>query len=172
MASMIKQDGWNDKTHTGSFAKNKENPNGRVVVKLGNAEVAGIIDVLEANREWSTYHQSSKQKLHIKFGVYNRNGEQVGYSFSVNKQDTEDSTNKVSFLIGFTFPEGRYLREYLISLLREWISKEEAKRAQGAGQQAAKARPHQEAVPKSRPPEEEIEYEVSDLGKDEEDFEW
>ena len=71
MASMIKQDGWNDKTHRGSFAKNKD-------------KVAGIIDVLETNREWSVYHQSSKQKLQIKFCPYNRNGEQVGYSFSVN----------------------------------------------------------------------------------------
>ena len=117
MASMIKQDGWNDKTSTGSFAKNKENPNGRVVVKLGNEEIAGIIDVLETNREWSTYHRSSKQKLQIKFCPYIRNGEQVGFSFSVNKQDTEDSTNKVGFIIGFSYPEGRYLKEYLLFLL-------------------------------------------------------
>ena len=164
MASMIKQDGWNDKTHTGSFAKNKENPNGRVVVKLGNSEVAGIIDSLESNREWSTYHQSSKQKLQIKFGVYNRNGEQIGYSFSVNKQDTEDSTNKVGFIIGFNFPEGRYLREYLLYLLNDWFKNNEQKQSQ----QSSKPK-YQKQQTQQEP---EIEYEASDLSENTEDFEW
>ena len=164
MASMIKQDGLNDKTHTGSFAKNKENPNGRVVVKLGNSEVAGIIDALESNREWSTYHQSSKQKLQIKFGVYNRNGEQIGYSFSVNKQDTEDSTNKVGFIIGFNFPEGRYLREYLLYLLNDWFKNNEQKQSQ----QSSKPK-YQKQQTQQEP---EIEYEASDLSENTEDFEW
>ena len=168
MASMIKQDGWNDKTHTGSFAKNKENPNGRVVVKLGNAEVAGIIDALESNRDWSTYHVSSKQKLQINFGKYNRNNEQIGYSFSVNKQDTQDSTNKVGFIIGFNFPEGRYLREYLIFLLREWFLKEEAKHALNTPK---KTNSYQDKGSGGHTPE--IEFEASDLSEEnDQDFEW
>lgn len=165
MASMIKQDGWNDKTRTGSFAKNKENPNGRVVVKLGNSEVAGIIDALENGRDWSTYHVSSKQKLQINFGKYNRNNEQIGYSFSVNKQDTEDSTNKVGFIIGFNFPEGRYLREYLVFLLREWFNQEESKQRSQASKKPAPAKSYKQ--------EPEIEFESSDLSENEEqDFEW
>ena len=129
MASMIKQDGWNDQKPTGSFAKNKDNHNGRVIVKLGNVEVGGIIDCLESNREWSTYHRSSKQSLQIKFGPYNRSGEQIGFSFSVNKQDSEDSTNKVGFIIGFTYPEARYVKEFLISLLKRLFEMENAKRS-------------------------------------------
>lgn len=117
MASMIKQSSWDDKKKIGSFSKNKENPNGRVVTKLGDIEVAAIIDSIENGREWSTYHRSSKQSLQIKFGAYVRNSEQVGYSFSINKQDAEDSTNKVGFIIGFTFPEGQYLKEFLSFLL-------------------------------------------------------
>ena len=176
MASMIKQDGWNDKTSTGSFAKNKENPNGRVVVKLGNEEIAGIIDVLETNREWSTYHRSGKQKLQIKFCPYIRNGEQVGFSFSVNKQDTEDSTNKVGFIIGFSYPEGRYLKEYLLFLLRDWFNHNESKQS-GDTKQFNKPRgspaPSTHAVAvKNSSNEEQIEYESSDLSNDEEDFEW
>ena len=119
MASMIKQSSWDDKKKIGSFSKNKENPNGRVVTKLGDVEVAAIIDSIQNGREWSTYHRSSKQSLQIKFGSYVRNSEQVGYSFSINKQDAEDSTNKVGFIIGFTFPEGEYLKQFLSFLLNK-----------------------------------------------------
>ena len=180
MASLIKQDGWNDKTHIGSFAKNKENPNGRVVVKLGNTEVAAIIDVLETSKEWSTYHQSSKQKLQIKFGAYNRNSEQVGYSFSVNKQDVEDSTNKVGFIIGFTFPEGRYLKQYLSFLLNDWFKNNEQKydqqnnkqnNEQKYDQQNNKQNNKQSYQPAAKE-EDQVEHESSDLSEGGEDFEW
>ena len=119
MASLIKQDGWNNSKNTGSFSKNKDNPNGRVIVKLGETEVASIIDSLESNRKWSTYHRSSKQTLQINFGPYERSGDQIGYSFTVNKQDADDSTNKVGFIIGFNFGEGRYLKQFLIYLLNK-----------------------------------------------------
>ena len=119
MASLIKQDGWNNSKNTGSFSKNKDNPNGRVIVKLGETEVSSIIDSLESNRKWSTYHRSSKQTLQINFGPYERGGDQIGFSFSVNKQDADDSTNKVGFIIGFNFGEGRYLKQFLIYLLNK-----------------------------------------------------
>ena len=119
MASLIKQDGWNDQKHTGSFSKNKDNPNGRVIVKLGETEIGAIIDCLETGHKWSTYHRSSKQTLQINFGPYERSGEQIGFSFSVNKQDGDASTNKVGFIIGFNFGEGRYLKEFLTYLLNE-----------------------------------------------------
>ena len=40
------------------------------------------------------------------------------------KQDKQDSTNKVSYVIGFTFPEARYLKEFLIYVLRKIFEKE------------------------------------------------
>ena len=58
MASMIKQDSWNDAKKTGSFSKNKGVPSKSVMTKLSRIEVAGIIDAIETNREWTAYHQS------------------------------------------------------------------------------------------------------------------
>lgn len=121
MASMIKQDSWNDAKKTGSFSKNKDNPKARVIVKLSRIELAGIIDSIESNREFSVYHNSEKQTLQIKFCAYVDKVTQIqkGFSFSVNKQDKEDSTNKLGFVIGFSFPEARLLKNDLSVILNE-----------------------------------------------------
>tara|TARA_Y100000310_G_scaffold218240_1_gene219436 strand:+ start:745 stop:1251 length:507 start_codon:yes stop_codon:yes gene_type:complete len=124
MASLIKQASWDSKTKKGSFAKNKDNPNKRVIIKLNPTEVGGLIDTIETNREFSNYHNSQNQTLQIKFAPYLRNDEQVGFSFSVYKQDKEDSNNKASYVIGFTFNEARYLKEFLIYVLRKIFEKE------------------------------------------------
>ena len=124
MASLIKQASWNSNAKKGSFAKNKDNPSKRVIVKLSPTEVGGLIDSIETNREFSNYHTSQNQTLQIKFSPYMRDGNQVGYSFSVYKQDKQDSTNKTSYVIGFTFPEARYLKEFLIYVLRKIFEKE------------------------------------------------
>ena len=113
MASMIKQDAWNSAKKTGSFSKNKGVPSKSVMTKLSRIEVAGIIDAIEKNREWTAYHQSQKQVVQMKFCPYLREGNQVGFSFSINKQDREDSTNKSSYIIGLYFPEGRLLKHDL-----------------------------------------------------------
>ena len=117
MASMIKQASWDSKKRIGSFAKNKDNPKGRVITKLSRTEVGGILDSLESNREFSAYHQSANQVLQMKFCPYLRDGDQVGFSFSINKQEKEDSTAKTGFIIGFTFPEARLLRHDLEKFL-------------------------------------------------------
>ena len=119
MSSMIKQDSWDDSRKRGSFSKNKDNPNKKVIIKLNVTEAGSIVDALESGRKWSGYHQSKNQVTKINFGPYERNGEQVGYSYSVNKEDKEDSTNKTSFIIGFTFGEGVVLREGLIRAIKE-----------------------------------------------------
>jgi len=124
MTSLIKQASWDSNTKKGSFAKNKDNPNKRVIVKLNPTEVGGLIDSIETNREFSNYHTSQNQTLQIKFSPYLRNGEQVGFSFSVFKQDKQDSSNKASYVIGFTYSEARYLKEFLIYVLRKIFEKE------------------------------------------------
>tara|TARA_Y100000588_G_C14109556_1_gene862397 strand:+ start:330 stop:902 length:573 start_codon:yes stop_codon:yes gene_type:complete len=124
MCSLIKQASWNDKTKKGSFAKNKDNPSKRVIVKLNPTEVGGLIDSIETNREFANYHNSQNQTLQIKFSPYMRNGDQIGFSFSVYKQDKEDSANKASYVIGFTFPEARYLKEFLSYVLQKIFEKE------------------------------------------------
>ena len=127
MTSLIKQASWDNNTKKGSFAKNKDNPNKRVIVKLNPTEVGGLIDTIETGREFSNYHTSQNQTLQIKFAPYMRDGKQVGFSFSVYKQDKQDSSNKVSYVIGFTYAEARYLKEFLIYVLRKIFDKENEK---------------------------------------------
>ena len=170
MASLIKQDGWNNQKNTGSFSKNKDNPNGRVIVKLGETEIASIIDCLETNRKWSTYHRSSKQSLQINFGPYERNGDQLGFSFSVNKQDAEDSTNKVGFLIGFNFGEGRYLKEFLAFLLNKKFNAFQSQRSNNTKSYGQKA-----SQPQSKPSQSnsrDVDIQEIDLSEDDEDLNW
>ena len=66
----------------------------------------------------------------MKFCPYMREGNQVGFSFSINKQDKEDSTNKVGFIIGFTFPEARLLRHDLETFLDKTTPKSEDNQVQ------------------------------------------
>ena len=127
MASLIKQASWDNNAKKGSFAQNKDNPNKSVILKLNPTEVGGLIDSIETNREFSNYHNSQNQTLQIKFAPYIRNDAQVGFSFSVYKQDKEDSNNKASYVIGFTFSEARYLKEFLIYVLRKIFEKENEK---------------------------------------------
>jgi hypothetical protein len=116
-SSMIKQASWDSSKRQGSFVKNKKVPDKNVIVKFSAAEVGGILDSIEANREFSTYHSSKNQITKIKFGKYERDGKQVGFSYGVNKENKEDSTDKTSFIIGFTFGEARLLKQYLIKAL-------------------------------------------------------
>ena len=118
-SSMIKQDSWNSSKRTGSFVKNKKNPKATVIVKFSSTEVAGIIDSIESNREFSTYHSSQNQITKIKFLPYMRDEKQVGFSYQINKESKEDSTDKSGFVIGFQYPEARLLKQYLINALNK-----------------------------------------------------
>ena len=120
MVSLIKQAAPIGKN---PFAKNKDNPQKRVIAKLNPTEVGGIIDTIESTREWSNFHNSDNQQLQLKFTTYEAAGKK-GFSLSIYRQDKADSTNKVSFAIGFTFPEARYLKEFLIYALRKNFDKE------------------------------------------------
>ena len=122
--------------------KNKGNPQKSVITKLGRIEIAGIIDAIESNRDWSAYHRSQKQVLQIKFCPYMREGKQVGFSFSINKQDAEDTSSKASFVIGFYFPEARLLKNYLEFFLDKTL------KIQDYSQEEKKEEPQQAAAPK------------------------
>jgi hypothetical protein len=112
--SFIKQSGWNDKTKTGSFKANKENPSASTQFKFSQFEVASIVDTIETNRPFSAYHQTPKKITKFNFKPYIRKEEQVGFSYSVNTEDKEDSTSKGSFIIGLTYGEARLLKEYFL----------------------------------------------------------
>ena len=117
-STLIKQDGWNSDRKIGSFKKNKDNPRKRVNIKFSPLEIASIVDTIKRNKELSGYH-GSNQIVRFKFGPYIREDEQKGFSFSVTKEDKEDSTQKTSFLIGFNFGEAELLQQHLSHLLVE-----------------------------------------------------
>ncbi len=121
MSSFIKQDSWDSARKRGSFSKNKDNPKAKALVKYSQVEAAALIDAIERNTTWSAYHSSKNQIIKINFGPYidKKTGEQKGFSYAVNKEGKEDSTDKVSFVIGLTFPEARLLKEFLCGLLQK-----------------------------------------------------
>ena len=153
MGSLIKQASWDDRKKKGFFLQNKEDPDKNVIIRFSQKEIADIINVLENNSEFSTYHRSAKQILQMKFAPWFNNDEeeeivgnlsgdvqvsnekatlkgktsgvikknvkkQRGFSLSVNKQDPEDSTKKINFLIGFDLGEGKLLETFLKECLR------------------------------------------------------
>ena len=111
--SLIKQSSWNEAKKIGSFSDNQNNPNKSVKVKFSLTEAAGILDAIERNTEFSAYHTSEKQTTRIKFCPYIREDKQVGFSYSVNKEDKQNSENKQSYLIGFYFNEVRLLKQFI-----------------------------------------------------------
>lgn len=116
-SSLIKQSSWNESKKIGSFSENRDNPQKSAKIKFSITEAAGLIDALERNMEFSAYHSSDKQITKIKLSPYIRDEKQVGFSYSVNKEDKDNIENKQSYLIGFYFNEARLLREFLIHSL-------------------------------------------------------
>jgi hypothetical protein len=116
--TLIKQDGWNSNKKIGSFKKNKDNPSKRVNVKFSALEIASLIDAIKSNRKFTGYH-GSNQIARFTFSPYERDGSQIGFSFNVTKENKEDSTQRASFLIGFTFAEAELLLQHLSHLLTE-----------------------------------------------------
>jgi hypothetical protein len=124
-SSLIKQSSWNEGTKTGSFSDNKDNPQKSAKVKFSITEVAGLLEALDKNVEFSAYHSSDKQITKIKFSPYIRDDKQVGFSYSVNKESKENVENKQSFLLGFYFNEARLLREFLVHALQSVFKTQE-----------------------------------------------
>ncbi len=116
--TLIKQDSWNSERRIGSFKKNKDNPQKRVNVKFSALEIASLIDAIKRNKKFTGYH-GSNQIVRFTFGPYIRNDEQKGFSFSVTKENKEDSTDKSSYLIGFNFGEAELLQQHLSHLLND-----------------------------------------------------
>ena len=118
-ATLLKQAGWNEKAKTGSFVQNKNDPTKKITVKLNRTEIAAIIDSLQSGREFKSFHSSERQVVRFNFCEYVREGVLVGHSFGANKEAKDDSTQKVSAVIAFTFPEMTLLIEHLKFLLHK-----------------------------------------------------
>jgi hypothetical protein len=123
-ATILKQSGWDDANQNGIFKANINDPDKKVSIKLSWVEAAAILDCIERNREFTTFHDAEPPKS-ISFVPWQskafRDGEgkavpasQKGFSFSVTINNKEDSTKKNSFYIGLTFAEARLIREFII----------------------------------------------------------
>lgn len=121
-ASMLKQSGWNEKTRNGTFSANKDNPMARVISKLSHIECASIISAVRRKTEFSAYHRSPNQILKISFkSLFDKENakKHIGYSFTINKEDSEDSTKNASFYVMFDHGEGEMLAIYLDKAVSE-----------------------------------------------------
>lgn len=121
-ATLLKQSGWDAERQNGTFKASVNDPLKSVNIKLGQVEVAAILDCLDRNRQFSNPHDSDKQMKSIRFEPWKMkdSNEQRGFSFSVTVTDKEDSSvPKNSFYIGLNFAEGRLVREYLMTALHK-----------------------------------------------------
>lgn len=121
MVTLVKQASWNDAKKIGSFQKNTKDPNGNVKIKLSYIEAANILMAIENNIEFKQFHNSEKQSVQIRFAPYldKETSEQKGFSLAVYRSMKNDPNNKANFLIGFTFPEARLVKEFLTYIIRE-----------------------------------------------------
>jgi len=134
MAELVKQSSWNAQTHQGSFAG--KDPSKKVSVKLSETEIGQILACIKKNidvcegKAW--YHASKNQITRIKFepwfkmsnegGTWVKSGGQLGYSFKVQKEDREDSSNKSNFQITLGYGESEALLSYLVAGLADFNS--------------------------------------------------
>ena len=116
--NFIKQSSWNDSTKTGTFKGS--GPDKKANSKFSVTELAGLVHAIETNGEFSNFHGNKEKNTTFKFAPYVRDGSQIGYSFSLNQSNQAEGIKK-SFLIGFTFPEGRMLKEYALTVLNNYF---------------------------------------------------
>lgn len=119
-ATLIKQSGWDEKTENGSFKASLEDPTKKVSIKLGYVEAAAILDCIERNRPFKTFHDNEQSPKNIAFTPWMQTGEsatQRGFSFSVSIPNKENANEKNSFYIGLTFAEARLIREFLVYII-------------------------------------------------------
>lgn len=125
MATIVRQAGWNHETQTGSFKDSFSDPSQFARIKLSDFEVGAILDCIERNRPFSTFHQSSKAPKSISFAPWmtrDSNPTQQGFSFSITVKNP-DGGQANAFYIGLTFAEARVVREALICYLQRSFQK-------------------------------------------------
>ena len=90
-----------------------------------------------------------------------RDGNQVGFSFSLNQNNSQENIKK-SFLIGFTFAEGRMLKQYALTVLNNYFltSIEENQFSNNNGGNGKKTQEKVETPPKTENNSQEIDLDV------------
>ena len=113
--SLMKQFSWEN--GKANFRGNQNNPAAKVNVKFSAMEIGGFINAIEKNSEFKGYHSSDRQIIRFNFAPYVKDGEQKGFTYRLQREAKDDSTDKVSFLIGFKPEELVLIREFLIFVL-------------------------------------------------------
>lgn len=118
--NIVKQASWNDAQRRGSFKENVKNPQKSLGVKMNSIEAANIILAMDTKGKYSTYHKSKNQNLNIIFElmVDKTTGAEKGFSLRILKEDVANSVDKISFSMGFYFPEGIILKTFLDEFIR------------------------------------------------------
>ena len=138
-ATLIKQSGWDDKNQNGIFKGSLDDPNKKVNIKLSDVEACAILDCIERNRPFSTFHAFDEAPKAISFVPWmnqpiadddgNRPAPtQQGFSFSISVTNPKDAANKNSFYIGLKYAEARLVREFLIYYLHNSFDKHRTKK--------------------------------------------
>lgn len=157
--NFIKQATWNDEKKTGTFSSQSVNPKAVCSMKMSSTEIGDMISAMRRNAEFNCFHDSQKQITRMKFSPYLRPSKddpnsrsQVGYSLAVNKESKEDSQDRSSFIMGFTFGESvkleLFLELSLTKIFEKSIQDQDNKGAQGYSQ------PNQKVTPKKETPQE------------------
>lgn len=117
--NFVRQSSWDGQKKRGFF--NGSGPDKKANSKFNVTELAGLVHAIETNGEFGNFHGSKEKNTTFKFSPYVREGKQVGFSFTLAQSNTEQGTKK-SFLIGFSFPEGRLLKQYALTVLNNYFS--------------------------------------------------
>jgi len=117
--NFIKQASWNTQSKTGTFKGS--GPDKKANSKFSVTELAGLVHAIETNGEYGGFHGTKERNTTFKFCPYMREGNQVGYSFSLNQSNAQEGTKK-SFIIGFNFAEGRMLKQYALTVLNNYFT--------------------------------------------------
>jgi hypothetical protein len=132
---IIKQSGWDDTKHIGSFATSRTDITANTTIKINDLEAAALLDVIERNRPFTAFHDSDSPKS-VSFVPWisktppeeGQKPEQRGFSFFITIGSKTDSDYKNAFYIGFSYAEARLIREFLINTLHSHfnIARQEA----------------------------------------------
>jgi hypothetical protein len=133
-AQLIKQTSWIAEKHIGSFKGGA-----KMTVQFNLTEIGALLDVLNRQVEYGTFHRNGETSTSIKFYPYKRKDSDVivGYGLSLKR-------GELSMAIGFTFAEAEVLKEFLKFALEHIFSakyaesKKIAKEAQEKREQAEK----------------------------------
>lgn len=97
----IQQHSWNDKTRTGSFVKNRENPDKNISFKLNEFELGEMLAAFTNRYPWDTFHSFNENKTIIKLAPWDKqrkiktkDGEQSvtvpAFGFSVTRNGNQN----------------------------------------------------------------------------------